>query len=166
MIGLPLKLPLPVCSWGQRGGERLSERAHQAQRLSVDPEVEQLRLQVRRALESLSERAPCRTFPVPARLLALRTVHKIQRWLVIVKEPEWLRGLATVRRRLLEFPEVLNCRIERIDGHSVHVALMTTGLEREVVRALIERRLRESGCPAPFELVARGKVAQDDADLR
>jgi len=150
----------------QRGGERLSERAHQEQRFSVDPEVERLRREVRRALESLSERAPCRIFPVPARLLSLRTVHEIQRWIVIVWEPEWLRGLATMRRRLMELPEILSCRIERIDGHSVHVALMTTGLEREVVRALIERRLRESGCPAPFELVARGKVAQDDADLR
>ncbi len=166
-MGWPLVLPFPSMLVGvQRGWERLSERAHEEQHFAFDPQVEHLRLQVRRALASFSERVPCRLFPVPARLLSHRTVHEIQRWIVIVGEPEWLRGLATMRRRLMELPEVLSCRIERIDGHSVHIALMTTGLERKVVHALIERRLRESGCPAPFELVARREVAQDDADLR
>ncbi|MDW7982928.1 MAG: hypothetical protein RMH81_08970 [Thermomicrobium sp.] len=129
-------------------------------------ELEQLRQQVWSTLDRTPERTLCHTVPVPRRVLALRAVAVLHRWLVVSRTPDRLGALAAACARLARVPAVLAHRIEGIDGQAVRIALLTAGLEQDAVRALVAWALKDMGRPAGFELLERGEAAQDDADLR
>ncbi len=131
----------------------------------LDPTTEAWRRAILRAVMAAAQERLCRTFPVPERIEAFRSLPLLRRWTVLIGAPTSLEGLARARATLVRIPEVVTCRLEDVSSQTLRLALLTVDLERDEVRGLVQQCLAWSGCLLPVEVLDR-ESARDDADLR
>ncbi|GBD18638.1 hypothetical protein HRbin27_01136 [bacterium HR27] len=131
----------------------------------LDAETERWQRAVARAVLAAERERPCRTITVPPRVGALRTIPQLRRWVVMIESVAYLSATARARALLARVPEVLSCRIERIDSRGARLSIMTVALGQEQLVRLVERCVERSGCPGPVHVMERGRTS-NDADLR
>ncbi|MDW8059308.1 MAG: hypothetical protein RMK01_04490 [Thermomicrobium sp.] len=131
----------------------------------LDPETEARYVGLLRTVRAVQRERPCRAVPVPRRFCALRSVPHLRRWAVVIAAPSYLAGISRARALLAGVPEVVSCRVERIDSRAVRLVLMTVALARADVVGLAQRSLHRSGCPATVQVIDLGGPTEN-ADLR
>ncbi|MCX2727843.1 hypothetical protein OO015_10120 [Thermomicrobium sp. 4228-Ro] len=132
---------------------------------SLDAETERWQRAVVRAVMAAERERPCRAVVLPSRVGSMRGIPDLRRWVVNIGSPAYLSGAARARALLARAPEVVSCRIERIDSRAVRLAVMTVAMGRDQLMNVVERCLERSGCPGPVQVVEIGR-ASNDADLR
>jgi hypothetical protein len=136
------------------------------QTFGVDPVVERLARALAGVVVREQVARPCQTYPLPCRVLAMRTLPNLRRWDLTVVVPERLTTLTHFYQLLVRLPEMVGCRIVRMTGRLVDFALLTVVLDETQLTRVIERFLQHSGCAPGFSLREFGYEAGGNADLR
>ncbi|WP_448576320.1 hypothetical protein [Thermomicrobium sp.] len=131
-----------------------------------DPAVEQLARSLARVVVREEVARPCQTYPLPSRMLSMRTLPNLRRWDLTVIVPERLTTLTHFYQLLVRLPEMVSCRIVWMTGSSVDLALLTVVFDEARLTHVIERCLQSSGGSPGFSLRAFGHEVGGHADLR
>jgi len=136
------------------------------QAFGVDPVVEQLARGLAGVVIREQAARPCQTYPLPCRVLSMRTLPNLRRWDLTVVVPERLTALTQFYQLLVRLPEMVSCRIVRVTGRLVDFALLTVVLDATRLTRVVERFLQRSGCSPGFSLREFGYEAGGNADIR